>query len=168
MFQGRSNGGRCRHCPCQPAPHPKGRRLSTNALPIIAPCKSPSAPPILGAVGSPCVVARAGPTAKPPALAILQGLPPAPIPCALPPGGGLPTKMTAFNKCPAVYSPLQAPALLGSTKAGAVADGAAIAPASPPPTPHGVDFLMAAYNKCPAVYSSLQSPLCPTHIGRSR
>ena len=49
--------------------------------------------------------------------------------------------MAAFNKCPAYYSPLQAPALLGNTKAGAVADGAAIAPASPPPTPKGVDFL---------------------------
>ena len=47
----------------------------------------------------------------------------------------------AYNKCPAYYSPLQAPALLGSSKAGAVADDAAIAPASPPPTPHGVDFL---------------------------
>ena len=45
-----------------------------------------------------------------------------------------------YNTCPANYSPLQAPALLGSTKAGAVADGAAIAPASPPPTPKGVDF----------------------------
>ena len=76
--------------------------------------------------------------------------------------------MAAFNKCPAYYSPLQAPALLGSTKAGAVADDAAIAPASPPPTPHGVDFYRAAYNKCPAVYSPLQIPLCPTHIGRSR
>ena len=29
------------------------------------------------------------------------------LPCALPPGGGLPAKMTAYNKCPAVYSPLQ-------------------------------------------------------------
>ena len=46
----------------------------------------------------------------------------------------------AYNKCPAYYSPLRAPALLGSTKAGAMADGAAIAPASPPPTPKGVDF----------------------------
>ena len=76
--------------------------------------------------------------------------------------------MAAFNKCPTYYSPLQAPALLGSSKAGAVADGAAIAPASPPPTPKGVDFSKAAYNKCPAVYNSLQAPLCPTHIGRSR
>ena len=93
MPQCRSNGGRCRHRPCKPAPHPKGWRLSTNALPIIAPCKSPSAPPILGAVGSPCGVARAGPTAKPPALATPQGLPPAPIPCALPPRGRAPNRL---------------------------------------------------------------------------
>ena len=76
--------------------------------------------------------------------------------------------MAAYNKCPAYYSPLQAPALLGNTKAGAVADVAAIAPASPPPTPHGVDSYRAAYDKCPADYSSLQAPLCPTRIGRGR
>ena len=63
---------------------------TTNALPFIAPCNPPSAPPILGAVGSPCGVARAGPTAKPPALATPQGLPPAPIPCALPQRGRAP------------------------------------------------------------------------------
>lgn len=57
-----------------------------------------------------------------------------------PPRGRAPNRLGANNKCPAYYSPLQAPALLGSSKAGAVADGAAIAPASPPPTPHGVDF----------------------------
>ena len=56
-----------------------------------------------------------------------------------PPRGRAPNRLGANNKCPAYYSPLQAPALLGSSKAGAVADGAAIAPASPPPTPHGVD-----------------------------
>ena len=66
--------------------------------------------------------------------------------------------MATFNKCPAYYSHLQAPALLGSTKAGAMADGAAIAPASPPPTPPGVDFLRDANNKCPAVCSPLQAP----------
>ena len=112
----------------------------------------------------------AGPTAQaPPAIPrSARGCRPHPYPCALPPGGGLPTKMATCNKCPAIYSPLQAPALLGITKAGAVADGAAIAPASPPPTPHGVDFLRDANNKCHAVYSSLQAPLCPTHIGRSR
>ena len=158
MSQCRSNGGRCRHRPCKPAPHPKGWRLSTNALPIIAPCKSPSAPPILGAVGSPCGVARAGPTAKPPALATPQGLPPAPIPCALPPRGRAPYRLGAYNKCPAAYSPATAPALLGMPKAGAMAGGAAIAPASPPPTPKGVDFYRAAYNKCPAVCSPLQAP----------
>ena len=48
--------------------------------------------------------------------------------------------MAAFNKCPTAYSPATAPALLGMPKAGAMADGAAIAPASPPPTPKGVDF----------------------------
>ena len=55
--------------------------------------------------------------------------------------------MGAYNKCPIVYSPLQAPALLGNTKAGAVADEAAIAPASPPPTPKGVDFSRAQTTK---------------------
>lgn len=44
------------------------------------------------------------------------------------------------------------------TKAGAMAGGAAIAPASPPPTPHGVDFLRDANNKCPAVCCPLQAP----------
>ena len=48
--------------------------------------------------------------------------------------------MGAYNKCPTAYSPATAPALLGMPKAGAMADGAAIAPASPPPTPKGVDF----------------------------
>ena len=48
--------------------------------------------------------------------------------------------------------------MLGMPKAGAMADGAAIAPASPPPTPKGVDFYRAAYNKCPAVCSPLQAP----------
>ena len=130
----------------------------TNAPPIIAPCNSPSAPPILGAVGSPCGVARAGPTAKPPALATPQGLPPAPIPCALPPRGRAPYRLGAYNKCPIAYSPATAPALLGMPKAGAMADGAAIAPASPPPTPLGVDFLRDANNKCPAVCCPLQAP----------
>ena len=78
-----------------------------------------------------------------------------------PTGGGLPTERAAYNKCPAYYSPLQSPLLLGSTKAGAVADGAAIAPASPPPTPKGVDFYRAANNKCAAVYSPLQIPPPP-------
>ena len=99
----------------------------------------------------------AGPTAQaPPAIPrSARGCRPHPYPCALPPGGGLPTKMATCNKCPAIYSPLQAPALLGITKAGAVADGAAIAPASPPPTPHGVDFLRDANNKCHADCSPL-------------
>ena len=85
----------------------------------------------------------AGPTAQaPPAITrSARGCRPHPYPCALPPGGGLPTKWAANNKCPAAYSLLQSPLLLGITKAGAMADGAAIAPASPPPTPKGVDFL---------------------------
>ena len=49
----------------------------------------PAAPP-MGAVGSPCGMARAGPTAKPPALPLRRGCRPHPYPCALPPGGGLP------------------------------------------------------------------------------
>ena len=112
----------------------------------------------MGAVCSPCGVARLGPTAQaPPRLATPQGLQPAPITRApSPQGGGLPNKKAAYNKCPANYSPLQAPALLGSSRAGAVADGAAIAPASPPPTPKGVDFYRAANNNYPAYYSSLQ------------
>ena len=50
-------------------------------------------------------------------------------------------------------------------KAGAMAGGAAIAPASPPPTPHGVDFLRDANNKCPAVCSPLQAPAL---LGRTK
>ena len=61
-------------------------------------------------------------------------------PCALPPRGRAPYRLGAYNKCPTAYSPATAPALLGMPKAGAMADGAAIAPASPPPTPKGVDF----------------------------
>ena len=95
----------------------------------------------MGAVGSPCRVARLGPTAQaPPSLATLQGLPPAPITRAPSPQGVGSQKVGANNKSPVYYSPLQSPLLLGSTKAGAMADGAAIAPASPPPTPKGVDF----------------------------
>ena len=120
---------------------------TTNALPFIAPCNPPSAPPILGAVGSPCGVARAGPTAKPPALATPQGLPPAPIPVRPPPKGAGSLQIGANNKCPTAYSPATAPALLEMPKAGAMADGAAIAPASPPPTPHGVDFSRAQTTK---------------------
>ena len=116
----------------------------------------------MGAVGSPCRVARLGPTAQaPPSLATLQGLPPAPITRAPSPQGVGSQKVGANNKCPIYYSPLQSPLLLGSTKAGAMADGAAIAPASPPPTPKGVDFYRAANNKCPAVYSPLQIPPLP-------
>ena len=80
------------------------------------------------------------------------------VPCALPPRGRAPYRLGAYNKCPAAYSPATAPALLGMPKAGAMAGGAAIAPASPPPTPKGVDFYRAAYNKCPAVCSPLQAP----------
>lgn len=89
-------------------------------------------------------------------------------PCALPPGGGLPTKMAAFNKCPTAYSPATAPALLGISNAGAVADKAAIAPASPPPTPKGVDFSRAQTTNAPPIIAPCQSPLRPTHNGRSR
>ena len=112
----------------------------------------------------------AGPTAQaPPAIPrSARGCRPHPYPCALPPGGGLPNKKTAYNKCPTNYSPLQAPALLGSSKAGAVADGAAIAPASPPPTPKGVDFSRAQTTNAPPIIAPCKSPLCPTHIGRSR
>lgn len=42
--QGGSGGGRCRHRPRQPTPHPKGWRYSTNALQNIAPGKSPLRP----------------------------------------------------------------------------------------------------------------------------
>ena len=74
---------------------PKGlnfyRAQTTNAPPVIAPYKSPSAPPILGAVGSPCGMARAGPTAKPPALPLRRGCRPHPSRAPSPRGGGLPT-----------------------------------------------------------------------------
>lgn len=77
------------------SPIPKGldfyRAQTTNAPPIIAPYKSPSAPPILGAVGSPCGMARAGPTAKPPALPLRRGCRPHPSRAPSPRGGGLPT-----------------------------------------------------------------------------
>ena len=72
------------------------------------------------------------------------------------------------NKCPADYNPLQISLMLGSPKAGAMADGAAIAPASPPPTPHGVDFYRAHTTNAPPIIAPCKSPLRPTHIGRSR
>ena len=60
-----------------------------------------------------------------------------------PPKGAGSLQISPNNKCPVNYSSLQIPLMLGITKAGAMADGAAIAPASPPPTPKGVDFIMA-------------------------
>ena len=103
-----------------------------------------------------------------PPLPSRRGCRPHPSRAPSPQGVGSQPKWLHRTNAPPIYSPLQAPALLGIPKAGAMADGAAIAPASPPPTPHGVDSYRAAYNKCPAVYSPLQIPLCPTHIGRSR
>ena len=45
--------------------------------------------------------------------------------------------------------------MLGSPKAGAMADGAAIAPASPPPTPTGVDIIKAqSTNAMPIIAST--------------
>ena len=64
-----------------------------------------------------------------------------------PPKGAGSQMIGAYNECPVYYSPLRAPALLGSSKAGAVADGAAIAPASPPPTPKGVEIINK--KRCP-------------------
>ena len=143
----------CRPHPSR-APSPQGVgsqtkwQHSTNAPPFAAPCKPPTC--------SGC-----------PRQEQWRTVPPLPLPARPPPLTGW-ISIGANNKCPADYSSLQAPALLGMPKAGAMADGAAIAPASPPPTPHGVDFYRAANNKCPADYSSLQAPLCPTHIGRGR
>ena len=45
--------------------------------------------------------------------------------------------------------------MLGSPKAGAMADGAANAPTSPPPTPKGVDIIMAqSTNATPIIAST--------------
>ena len=65
------------------------------------------------------------------------------MPVRPPPKGAGSQQIGAYNKCPAGYSSLQIPLMLGITKAGAMADGAAIAPASPPPTPNGVNFIKA-------------------------
>ena len=73
--------------------------------------------------------------------------------------------MGAYNKCPAYYSPLQAPALLGMPKAGAMADGAAIAPASPPPTPKGVDFYRAQKTNAPPIIAPCKPPSAPPILG---
>lgn len=52
-------------------------RLAAIPYPLRAcchlPANPPSAPPIMGAVGSPCGVARAGPSATPPALPLRRG-----------------------------------------------------------------------------------------------
>ena len=100
----------------------------------------PSAPPKLGAVGSPRQSGRAAKAAFPSSLA---GAAARTHPVRPPPKGAGSLQVGAYNKCPADYSPLQIPLMLGIPKAGAMADGAANAPASPPPTPKGVDFIKA-------------------------
>ena len=97
-----------------------------------------------------------------------RGCRPHPSRAPSPKGGGLPTKMAAFNKCPAAYSPATAPALLGMPKAGAMADGAAIAPASPPPTPHGVDFYRAQTTNAPPFAAPCKPPPCSGAPRRER
>ena len=94
MSQGRSNGGRCRQCPCQPAPHPyrgggNQQLESDNKKPTDRQLADnpPSAPP-LGAVGSPCQSGRAAQT--PLFRPVWQGLPPAPMPVRPPPRGWAP------------------------------------------------------------------------------
>ena len=65
----------------------------------------------------------------------------------------------ANNKCPVDYSSLQIPLMLGSPKAGAMADGAANAPASPPPTPKGVDFNRAQTTNATPIIASVYDNL---------
>ena len=64
-----------------------------------------------------------------------------------PPKGAGSLQVGANDKCPADYNPQQISLMLGSPKAGAMADGAANAPASPPPTPKGVEIINK--KRCP-------------------
>ena len=121
-------------------------------------CVSPSAPPKLGAVGSPCQSGRAAQTPLfPPSLA---GAAARTHPVRPPPMGAGSLQVGTNNKCPANYSSLQIPLMLGSPKAGAMADGAANAPASPPPTPKGVDFIMTQTTNAPPIIAPCKSPSC--------
>ena len=106
----------------------------------------------MGAVGSPRQSGRAAKAAFPSSLA---GAAARTHPVRPPPKGAGSLQVGANDKCPADYSSLQIPLLLGIPKAGAMADEAANAPASPPPTPKGVDFTMAqSTNATPIITSA--------------